>query len=254
MLRTLLGDTRFFQACRNYLNDTALAYKAASTSDLQRHMEGQFGVSMAPFFNTWIYGFGTPSYTVNWYTSGNNITVKLNQTRTTGSSVTHFPMPVVLRVTGSGSNLTNLILYDRGDSIFVAGNGISTGFAGRVANFNLSFAPTAVSFDPDNVTMATGTLTKSTTPLVRTASPELFRDELKVFPNPVSNELLLMRNKSTDNCLINVYDLSGKLVYTATGKQSVEKIRVEDWKSGTYILQVTVNEETVANEKFVVVH
>jgi hypothetical protein len=75
-----------------------------------------------------------------------------------------------------------------------------------------------------------------------------------VFPNPVSNELLLMRNTSTENYTINIHDISGKLVYTAIGKQSVEKIRVEDWKPGTYFLQVTVNGEIKENKKFVVMH
>lgn len=254
MLRTLLGDTKFFLACQNYLNDPALAYKSASTADLQRHMEAQFGSSLAPFFNAWIYGFGTPSYTVSWYTSGNNITVKLNQTRTTGASVTHFPMPVYLRVTGTAT--TNLILYDKGDSIFVAGNGISTGFAGRVATFNLTSAPTAVSFDPDNVTMATGTLTKSTTPLARSTTDfaELNHDEIKVFPNPVSNELLIMRNQWNPSTTFVFYDINGKIIYQQRAIQSAEKIEVKQWPAGMYMLQILENGTLKETRKIVVKH
>jgi aminopeptidase N len=254
MLRTLLGDTRFFQACRNYLNDPALAYQAASTADLQRHMEGQFGASLAPFFNAWIYGFGTPSYTVTWYTSGNNITIKLNQTRTTGSSVTHFPMPVYLRV--AGTTTTNLILYDRGDSIFVAGNGISTGFTGRVANFNLSSAPTSVSFDPDNVTMATGTVTKSTTPIAKSGTDIAYSslNEIKVFPNPVSNELLIVRNEWQGTTTFVFSDINGKIIHQSVANKAAEKINVEKWPAGSYILQIMENGRLLETRKIVVRH
>ncbi len=254
MLRTLLGDTKFFQACKNYLNDSTLAYKSASTADLQRHMEAQFGASLAPFFNAWIYGFGTPSYTVNWYTSGNNITVKLNQTRTTGTSVTHFPMPVYLRVTGTTT--TNLILYDRGDSIFVAGNGISNGFAGRIATFSLGSAPTAVSFDPDNVTMATGTLTKSTTPLARGQYDYAVTQptEIKVFPNPVSNELLIISDSWKTATRFVFSDMTGKTIHQSAPKNSVEKINVEEWPAGTYVLQITENGMLKETRKIVVRH
>jgi len=126
MLRTLLGDTKFFQACRDYLNDPLLAYQAGATADVERNFENQFGTDMSAFFNAWIYGFGTPSYTVNWSASGNNITVQLNQTRTAGASATYFPMPVVIRVANSGNTAnTFLTMYDRGDSVFVAGRHIA---------------------------------------------------------------------------------------------------------------------------------
>ena len=50
MLRTLLGDDKFFAGCKSYLSDTLLAYKAAISTDLQRNMENQFGESMGRFF------------------------------------------------------------------------------------------------------------------------------------------------------------------------------------------------------------
>ncbi|MBK7433700.1 MAG: hypothetical protein IPI66_07215 [Chitinophagaceae bacterium] len=158
MLRTLLGDTRFFQACRDYLNDPTLSYRAAATADVERNYENQFGLDLSHFFNAWIYGYGNPAYTVNWSTTGNNITVQLNQTRSAGASVNYFPMPVVLRVANSNnSQNTTLIMYDRGDSVFIAGDGVGAATVGNTISFNLAFAPATVSFDPNNATMATGT-------------------------------------------------------------------------------------------------
>jgi len=179
--------------------------------------------------------------------------VKLTQTRTTGSSVTHFPMPVVLRIAGSGTNLTSVILYDRGDSIFVAGNGISTGYAGRIANINLPFAPATVTFDPDNVTMATGTVSKSTTPLVRTSAVSI-DNEITVYPNPVSNELLVLNNKLLPNTTILVYDTKGNTILEKNIQQSAEKINVEKWLPGTYFLKLMEKGQVVECRQFVVRH
>lgn len=258
MMRTLLGDTKFFQACRDYLNDTLLAYKAAGTADVERNFENQFGADMSHFYNAWIYGYGTPSYTVNWSTTGNNITVQLNQTRSTGSSVSYFPMPVVLKVANSGNTVsTFLTMYDRGDSIFIAGNGIGAGFAGKKASFNLTFAPATVSFDPNNVTMATGTTTKSSTPLsmiIDNSTGIKFTNKVNIYPNPVSNELLVMRNAVVANSLLQVVDMSGKTIFKMKAGNAVEKINVEKFTAGTYLLQVIENGVITDVKKFVVSH
>ena len=82
MLRALMGDTKFFAGCKNYLNDTALAYKSATTADLQRNMEAQFGENMTNFFTEWIMKKGSPKYTVLWGNVGNKVNLKLTQTVT----------------------------------------------------------------------------------------------------------------------------------------------------------------------------
>ncbi len=254
MIRTLLGDAKFFQACRNYLNDSALAYGAASTADAERNFEGQFGADMSPFFNTWIFGAGTPTYATTWSTTGNNITINLTQTVNVGGSVRFFPMPVVMRVANqNNSQSTTLIMYDRGDSVFVAGDGISGGFAGRTAVFNLNFAPVNVTFDPNNVTMATGTVTKVAPPVARigTVSAETV---VTVYPNPANNELTVVRNTIGSNTALKIVDLNGKTVLTKTSTALSEKINIEKLVPGTYLLQVVENGILSDSKRFVVKH
>lgn len=166
MLRKLLGDTQFFQACRNYLNDPALAYKSATTADLKNHFEAVSGYDLDPFFNDYIYGVGHPTYTINW--GSNNVNGKINiqvtsQAKSAGATPAYFRTPIVLRIQGASSGDTTVVIYDQNGSLSKAGAGINAPVMGNTISFNLSFIPTTVTFDPFNETIATGTATKLTT-------------------------------------------------------------------------------------------
>lgn len=163
MLRTLVGDDKFFEACRNYLNDPLLAYKSAVTADLQRHFEAVLdGFDLTPFFNSFVVGNGYPSYTganaIKWYDAGGgkiNIGVG-SQTKSAGSNVSYYYTPIALRVQGAGGRDTILVVYDQNGKIAKAGNGIGSAW-GPVAQFHIGFTPTSVTFDPFHMTLATGT-------------------------------------------------------------------------------------------------
>lgn len=156
MLRKLMGDTRFFQACRNYLNDPVLAYKSATTDDFKNHCETVLGHDLDAFFNDYVYGGGYPTYTVRWGNNGSRINIELTtQTRTSAGATAYFRTPVVLRIY-NGSKDTTVVIYDQNGIVSYAGNGIRASISGNRVAYNLSFVPTAVSFDPYNETLATG--------------------------------------------------------------------------------------------------
>ncbi len=165
MLRALLGDARFFQALKAYTSDPLLAYKSATTADLQRNIEDYAGIDMSSFFTAWINGAGTPSYTGQYYTSGKFIQFKFTQTRV-GGAVSHFPMPIVLKIANSGNTYdTTVVIYHySATQLGFAGNGVGPAGANTIS-YNLSFVPASVTFDPDNVTMATGTISPTATVL-----------------------------------------------------------------------------------------
>lgn len=162
MLRMLLGDTKFYQACRNYLNDPVLAYRSATTDDLRIHMQNAAGgYDLTPFFNSYVYGNGYPSYStgIGWAKSGTNrITLQVtSQTKSTGSTVSYYYTPIAIRVQGSiPSQDTVIVIYDQNGSVSRAGDGISAPVAGNVISFNLGFNPVTVTFDPFNQTLAYG--------------------------------------------------------------------------------------------------
>jgi hypothetical protein len=134
MLRWKMGDTNFFQAINNYLSDPSLAYGYATTADLKAHLEAVSGMNLTEFFNDWFTGQGYPTYTVSWsQNAGQLLTVQLHQT-TSHSSVSFFEMPVPVKFSGVGKEVT--LTFDHT-------------FSGQVFTQQLDFNVTSVSFDPD---------------------------------------------------------------------------------------------------------
>lgn len=168
MLRAMMGDTKFFQGCKDYLNDPLLAYKSAATADLQRNMEKQLvGVNLTPFFNAWVNGTGRTNYSGNYYITGKKIQFRLMQTREPAGNP-FMPMPVVIKIANAAATYdTSIVIYhyapdqlgytDRAYGMWPAGDDFIT--------YNLSFVPAIITIDPDNKTMATGTLNPVTSPL-----------------------------------------------------------------------------------------
>ncbi len=168
MLRAMMGDTKFFQGCRDYLNDPLLSFKSAVTADLQRNMENQLpGKNLTPFFDAWVNGTGRTDYTGNYYISGNTIQFDLNQTRVpTGNPF--MPMPVVVKVRNAANTIdTSLVIYHYSPTqLAYAGGTAGLGIAGNAyITYTLPFTPAVATIDPDNKTMAVGTLTLVGSPL-----------------------------------------------------------------------------------------
>ena len=168
MLRAMMGDTKFFQGCRDYLNDPLLAYKSAVTADLQRNMENQLaGINLTPFFDAWINGTGRTDYTGNYYISGNTIQFDLNQTRNPVGNP-FMPMPVVIKIRNAANTIdTSIVIYHYSTTqLGYAGSISGVGAAGNdYITYSLPFTPAVATIDPDNKTMAIGTLTQVPAPL-----------------------------------------------------------------------------------------
>lgn len=190
MLRTLLGDDKFFLACRNYLNDPALAYRSATTDDLRNHMQAAAGgYDLTNFFNSWVYGNGYPNYNagIGWSGTGTNrIVIQVTApTKSTGSTVGYYYTPIALRVRGAlASQDTVIVVYDQNGQLSRAGNGISAPVTGNVISFNLNFNPTSVSFDPFSQTLASGITNLNSTLDVNIV-------DFRLEQNEIGNKLIL---------------------------------------------------------------
>ncbi|HMU08461.1 MAG TPA: M1 family aminopeptidase [Ferruginibacter sp.] len=209
MLRAMLGDARFFQGCRDYLNDPLLSYKSATTADLQRNMENQlFGVDLTPFFNAWVNGTGRTDYTGNYYISGKSIQFRLTQTRNPAGNP-FMPMPVVIKIANSGGTIdTSVVIYHHSPTqLAYAGTWEGIGTIGQdFITYNLSFIPATITVDPDNKTMATGTLTSVGSPLNATvlnfsAAKTTFGNQLSLVLNanePIDKVVLMKSGNGID--------------------------------------------------------
>ena len=162
MLRTVMGDAKFFQALQNYQADPLLKYKNAFTADVRRHMEAASGLNFSQFFADWIYNTGFASYNAaKWNNGGNELVLYLPQT-TQFSGISKFEMPIVVNVKGSnpGTMDTTIILYDKGGILHTVNNGVLTNRGGNMLQLRLSFVPTVVTFDPQSLILANGSVAK----------------------------------------------------------------------------------------------
>ena len=91
MLRWMVGDSLFFLACRNYLQDHDASF--ARTHDFQDHLEAVSGKELDEFLEDWFYGEGYPSYTVSWEQQQDSVILWIDQVQS-DPSVSFFEMPV----------------------------------------------------------------------------------------------------------------------------------------------------------------
>src|SRR5690606_22510271 len=127
MLRYVLGDEDFYQGMRNFLNDPAIAYNYAVTTQVKQHLEAASGKNLTEFFNDWIYGEGYPSYQVNAeIVSATQTKITLSQT-SSHAGVSFFEMPVTLRLTGSNGQTENVVLqHTQNNQQFVVDTNVGT--------------------------------------------------------------------------------------------------------------------------------
>lgn len=217
MLRWKMGDTAFFQALRNYLNDSNLAYGYAITTDLKAKLEAVHGSNLDEFFNDWVYNQGYPTYTItaqNWGAGQAKIIV--NQTQS-DPSVTFFEMPLEIRLSGAGG-LTHDVVVEHTTN-------------GQEFIVSVPFVVTGVTFDPNKHIISrnnVATLSSNSFDLEQTIS---------VYPNPANDELHLMMPTSVQLEKVEIYNTLGQLV----GQKIEHDFSISELASGIHLLKITTS-------------
>jgi aminopeptidase N len=226
MLRWKLGDTAFFQAMKNYLADTNLAYKYAVTSDLKSHMEAVYGSSLTEFFNDWIYNQGYPTYTItaqNW--GAGQAKIKVNQTQS-HASVSFFEMPLPIRlISASGQTFDVVVNNTTNAQEFIV---------------SVPFVVASVEFDPNrNIISKNNTVTLGTAPIE-------IEKTIAVYPNPVTDELhIQLPSNITLEKVIAFNSLGQKILESTTLDFSTSAL-----SSGIHYLEIVTSEGTF-NKKII---
>ncbi len=215
MLRWLCGDSAFYAGLRNYLDDPALAYRTATTADLQGHLEAASGLDLTGFFADWYTGEGYPSYTTVWsQDAAGAVAVNLSQV-TSHPSVSFFALPVPLKFFGPGGQDTTVVLNNT--------------INGQSFNFHLSFTVDSVQFDPetwlisaqDVVTQVGG---PGTGPVVL------------LHPNPATDRINWHFSAPVQQHSVRVLDALGRpVLHNSAGAQSLD---VSKLAPGQYVLEV----------------
>lgn len=214
MLRFKMGDTMFFQALRNYLTDSNLAYKYAVTTDLITHFEAVYGQSLTEFFNDWIYNQGYPTYNItaqNWGTGQARFVI--NQTQS-DASVSFFEMPVPIRIYSSNGSSYDLVLENT--------------FNGQEFIVNVPFQIANLEFDPEKHIISLN----STTAL----GSETFDldKQVTIYPNPATDELNIQL--PTDFSINQVVIRNSLAQIVLTSKEN--KINTSVLSSGVYFVEI----------------
>ncbi|GGC82924.1 peptidase M1 [Flavobacterium lutivivi] len=214
MLRFKMGDTMFFQALRNYLADTNLAYKYAVTTDLITHLEAVYGQSLTEFFNDWIYNQGYPTYNItaqNWGTGQARFVV--NQTQS-DASVSFFEMPVPIRIYSSNGSSYDLVLENT--------------FNGQEFIVNVPFQIANLEFDPEKHIISLNSTT--------TLGSETFDldKQVTIYPNPATDELNIQL--PTDFSINQVVIRNSLAQIVLIGKEN--KVNTSILSSGVYFVEI----------------
>lgn len=239
-LRWICGDSIFFKGIRNYINDPAIAYSYAKTSDLKRHLEAVSGKNLTGYFADWFTGQGYPSYQISWSQDiTQTIHVKLNQTQSHGS-VDFFEMPVPLKINGPTGQSITIVLDNT--------------FNGQNFSQQINFPIASVEFDPE-----LWLITKDNTISFVVGVDPLNSDgySLNVEPNPIQNGILQTIIESPTEQIIQstIESIDGKimmnkLVSLESGKTS-KQFDVTEFPCGTYSLQIKTKQGSLT-KKFVI--
>lgn len=218
MLRWKMGDANFYQAVRNYLNDSNLAFGYAITADLKAHLEAVHGASLSEFFNDWVYMQGYPTYTItaqNWGAGQAKITVSQTQS---DPSVTYFEMPLEIRLSGAGGATQDVIVNHTAN--------------GQQFIVSVPFVVTGVTFDPNK-----HIISKNNIVTLGTESFE-WSATVSVYPNPTNDVLHVMMPSSLQLNKIEIYNTLGQL----EGEKSTADFSIADLAFGVHWLKISTSE------------
>ena len=216
-LRWVIGDSAFFAAINNYLNDPAFAYRFARTSDLKSHFEISSGQNLTWYFNDWFTGQGFPSYQISWLQTGNTLNFTVNQTQS-DVSVPFFELPLPIEF----KNLTN-------DTIIRFNNT----FSGENFSVNLPFAVDSLKLDPQ-----LWLITANNT--IASMNDISFIPQLEIFPNPARGLVHVNFGQTFSQMRISLQDVEGRQIenYDAAGMMTTQ-LDVSDVAKGAYFLKFT---------------
>ena len=218
MLRKKIGDVDFYQGLQNYLSNPDHAFGYAKSEDFIPIMETASGEDLTGFFSDWLYNQGHPSYTIGWsQTNPTQVRFEVSQTQS-HVSVSYFEAPIPIRINGIGGETLDVVLENTlNNEVFIE---------------PVSFTVISLEFDPEY-----DLISKSNT-VALSLEDQLIRDNIKLYPNPVTT---LLHIKKPDNLTINsikIYNLLGQLVEELN---FLETINVERFSSGMHFIVFDTN-------------
>jgi len=222
MLRWEMGDQKFFQGMKNYLNDPSIANGFATQEKFVKHMEAIADNSFTEFFKDWYYGEGYPIYRLTYYTDYGDFgkqKLRISQS-SSNSSVGFFEMHIPLRIWKDGK-YTDMRLYNTSQ------------------NQEFTIAESAVDkieFDPDKWLIAKADVVNPV-PHVSVLT------DIQIILEAKYRNLRVLLPEYLGKGNLRIIDLSGRLVKSCELTESDSHIDVSNMKSGIYLANVVTTEK-----------
>ena len=189
-LRWIMGDSVFFAALNNYLDDYSLAYGFARTENLVAHFESSYGHSLAWYFNEWFTGEGYPQYIINWSQTADTVSFTVRQTQSIATA-SFFELPLQIKLKNASR-----------DTMIRVNNT----FSGEMFKVRIPFTADSLVFDPECQLITANNV-------VNAVEEHALNAGLKVAPNPASEHVVFRFGGmgASGQGSLRIYDDSGRI-------------------------------------------
>jgi len=190
-LRWIIGDSAFFTALNNYLNDFSLAYGFARTENLKSHLESTCGQDLTWYFDEWYTGEGYPQYQINWTQKADTVSFTVSQSQSTPAA-SFFELPVQLKF----KNTVHDTLIR-----------VTNSYSGQLFTVQIPFTVDSLIFDPGSQIISGGNT-------VSAIAEHWLKASVQVVPNPATDHITFRIGNYTSKkpCTFRIYDDFGRIV------------------------------------------
>jgi aminopeptidase N len=222
-MRFVLGDSLFFAGLRNFLQQYANA--TASIDDLKTSMEAFTGVNLSDYFSQWLYGYGHPIFSGQFFANGSNLYLRITHT-TSSVNTTLFKTPLEIKCTGPNGDTTVRVNITANSNDFIIPYGR---------------AVTNISIDPNNWLLnKVGNISQNAALQTLDASDIARANAVDIWPNPAGNEVSIVVNNEP-NATFALFDMQGRLC-----KQGpCGTVETSTLSNGVYVIRINTGAGTV---------
>lgn len=219
MLRVRLGDSLFFEGCRQYLNSRK-TIGFATTEQFRSIMESVSGQNLQEFFKQWYEGDGFPYLKINWEQRGSTLKVKIEQTPSNPSvPFWKISIPILFKNKLTGREELKIFTPQK-----------------LTEEYTLSvlFDVDTAIFDPQVTVLAKAAVGGMNLGKIQ-------EDPVFVFPNPSNGEIVNVKSRNPDISKIEIISLLGQTIRTSEfGSSSIQNVSIDvsSLSTGTYIIKI----------------
>ncbi len=222
-IRFILNDDILFY---NILKNFQQTYggNVASATDFKNVLETMSGMDFTDYFTQWYYGEGYPTYNISWSQQSNNVGLILSQTSSMPAVTPFFKLPLEVKFLWAGGDTTIKFNNTSNNQLF---------------NVTTPHVIQSIQIDPNNwIVNKVGSILLSN-------SVNLINNEIKFYPNPVKDyiNIEIPEEFLNENLIIEITDITGKLVKKVNVKTLSQKIDLKDLNDGIYFINNSFNKK-----------